>query len=74
MLPVWSEKLAEAGRKYDGHVTNGSHLEQVDIVKEQFQQIIDYLNHIADVCLAGGHKMRCRMFRSVAKSIEIRYL
>jgi hypothetical protein len=74
MLPVWSEKLAEAGRKYDGHVTHGSHIEQVKVMKEQIKQMIDRLHLIGDQCLAGGHKSRSRMFHAIARSFEVRYL
>jgi hypothetical protein len=74
MLPVWSEKLAEAGSKFDGHVTNGSHLEQVKVVQEQILQMIERLELIGSQCLSGGHKSRSRMFNAIAKSFRVRYL
>jgi hypothetical protein len=74
VVPSWKEKLAEAGWKFDGHVTNGSLDAQQAVVDELTKDILKRFRHVADVCEAGGHKMRARMFRALAKEFEERYL
>lgn len=69
----WKEKFAEAGRRYDGHVTNGSLLGQTEVVDRMLDEFIARLELISDQCLAGGHKSRSRMFKALAKSFKVRY-
>lgn len=69
----WKEKLSEAGFKHDGHVTNGSLEEQADVVDLMIADFIADLRKIGFQCLAGGHKMRNRMFQALADRYEARY-
>lgn len=70
------ERIAEAGWKYDGHVTNGSLDEIMKVINgnDSVQSIVDRLLLIGDQCEAGGHKSRARMFRMLAKSFKVRFL
>jgi hypothetical protein len=44
------EKLAEAGKKYDGHVTNGSLEEQMKVVIQANRDVaVVIANHIQDL-------------------------
>jgi hypothetical protein len=70
----WLERLAEAGKQYDGHVTHGSLQKQVEVMDEMVKEVIGRFRHVASCCEAGGHKMRARMFRALAKEFETRYL
>lgn len=73
MTREWKERFAAAGFKLDGHVTNGSLLEQEKVVDQILDEIIGRLRLIGSQCEAGGHKSRARMFRAIAKSFEVRY-
>ena len=70
----WKDKLSEAGKKYDGHVTHGSLLRQTEVIDKMLQEFVDRLELIGAQCLAGGHKSRSRMFAALSKSFKVRYL
>jgi hypothetical protein len=70
----WKEKMSEAGKQYDGHVTHGSLLRQTEVIDKMLTEFTDRLKLIGSQCEAGGHKSRARMFRALAKSFEVRYL
>ena len=69
----WKDKLFDAGRKHDGHVTNGSLAGQTEVVDKMLDEFIARLRLISSQCLAGGHKSRSRMFQALAKSFEVKY-
>ena len=70
------EQIAAAGKRYDGHITNGSLNEIMKVINgnDSVQSIVDRLELIGDQCLAGGHKSRSRMFKALAKSFKVRFL
>ena len=49
-------------------------LEYVQVMFAPAKHIIQRLEGIADQCEAGGHKSRARMFRAVAKEMEVKFL